>query len=164
MTLRSIIPLFVAAFISGLLSGWIVRGWQADGDLERLRREHVEQLRRTAEANARAVLEQQAGRLALEGDLAAIDYRHYQELTNAQAESDRLAADLAAASRRLSVRATCPAMPAPSDAAGMDDAAGARAVIHPADAAAIVRVTARADECRARLTALQAWALRISSK
>lgn len=163
MTLRSIIPLFVAAFLSGLTVGWIARGWKADGELERARAEHHAQLRATAEANAKAILEQQAKRLSLESDLAAIDSRHHQELSNAQTESARLAADLATARRRLSVRAICPTVPASPTSPGMDDAAGARADIHPADAERIVGVTGKADECRAKLTALQAWASRISS-
>ncbi|WP_407692353.1 lysis system i-spanin subunit Rz [Pseudomonas xionganensis] len=110
---------------------------------------------------------QQTQRLALEQRLAELDTTHQQEITHAQAAADQLSADLAAARSRLSVRvnpATCASsLPAAPSAAGVDDAAGARADLHPATAAGVIRVTARADQCRARLTALQAWVREVAN-
>ena len=126
---------------------------------------HADTMAELARASARMLQAQQDKRQALEQRVAAIDTQHYQEMTHAQQTVDQLATDLAAARRGLSVRinpATCPgAVPAAPGTASLDDAAGARAELHPATAAGVVRVTGRADQCSARLTALQAWAREI---
>ncbi|MNC41587.1 Bacteriophage lysis protein [compost metagenome] len=129
-------------------------------ELSDLRAGHAQQLERNAAAQAAAIAEQQQIRAQLEQQLAAIDQQRYQELTHAQTTTDALAADLAAARQRLRVRidpASCPSLSAATGAAGLDDGAGARADLHPSAAAGVVRVTGRADQCRARLTALQEW-------
>jgi len=67
-------------------------------------------------------------------------------------------------SRRLSVRASCPAA-----ASGLSAATGTgrmgngaqRADIHEEDARRIVAVTGDADACAVKLTALQEWARQI---
>lgn len=149
------------ALLVGIAIGWAVNGWRMGVELSDLRAGHAQQLERIAAAQAAAIAEQQQIRAQLEQQLAAIDQQRYQELTHAQTTTDALAADLAAARQRLRVRidpASCPSLSAAPGAAGLDDAVGARADLHPAVAAGVVRVTGRADECRARLTALQEWA------
>jgi len=142
--------------------------WQANAYGKQIAEQastHAHTLVEIARAAAHQRQAQQDKRQALEQRLAAIDAQHYQEMTYAQDSVDQLAADLAAARRGLSVRinpATCPgAVPATPGAASLDAAAGARAELHPATAAGIVRVTGRADQCSVRLTALQAWAREI---
>lgn len=163
MTLATLRPLLVAAllFAAGASLGWLANGWQLGAELSTQRAAHAAELQQLADINAAALAVQQQTRQRLEQQLAALDQQRYQELTHAQQNTDRLAADLAAARQRLRVRidpASCPGLPAATGAAGLDDGAGARADLHPAVAASVVRVTGRADECRARLTALQEWA------
>lgn len=142
--------------------------WQANAYGKQLAEQastHAHTLGEIARTATRQLQAQQDKRQAIEQRLTAIDAQHYQEMTHAQDSVDQLAADLAAARRGLSVRinpATClGAVPAAPGAASLDDAAGARAELYPATAASVVRVTGRADQCRARLTALQAWAREI---
>ncbi|MBV2132742.1 lysis protein [Pseudomonas sp. MAP12] len=149
----------------GICIGWVINGWRMGVELSDLRADHAQQLERIAAAQAAAIGEQQQIRDRLMQQLAAIDQQRYQELTHAQENADRLAADLAAARQRLRVRidpASCSGMPDTTGAAGLDDGAGAQADLHPAVAAGVVRVTGRADQCRARLTALQEWARAVS--
>lgn len=60
--------------------------------------------------------------------LAALDIKHSQELTYAQSENDRLAADIAIGKRRLLIKTSCPSypgLPATATAAGVDDGVSA---------------------------------------
>ena len=142
-------------------AGWQANGYRLGMQLASAEAAHQHTLGEIARAAAAQLQAQQTQRLALEQRLAELDTAHQQEITHAQAAADQLAADLAAARSRLSVRinpATCASsLPATAPATGLDDAAGARADLHPATAAGVIRVTGRADQCRARLTALQAW-------
>lgn len=106
----------------------------------------------------------QAERTALLSRLADQDAAHYQELTDARQDNDRLSADLRATRQRLSVRTAgrCPAGVPAAAGAGRLDHAAERADIHPEDAAAIVRITGDADACAVKLTALQEWAREVS--
>lgn len=153
--------LAAAALAFAAWSGWQANGWRLSGQLAQAEAAHQHTLGEIARAASAQLQAQQTQRLALEQRLAELDTAHQQEITHAQAAADQLATDLAAARSRLSVRinpATCPGgLHASTPATGLDDAAGARADLHPATAAGIVRVTGRADQCRARLTALQAW-------
>ncbi|MBV2132061.1 lysis protein [Pseudomonas sp. MAP12] len=155
------------ALLVGIAIGWAINGWRLGADLSALRADHAQQLERIAAAQAAAIAEQQQIRDQLEKQLAAIDHQRYQELTHAQENSDRLAADLATARQRLRVRidpASCGGVPDTSGTAGVDDGAGAQADLHPATAAGVVRVTGRADQCRARLMALQEWVMEVSKR
>lgn len=154
------IGLAIAA--AGLFAlGWVANGWRLGAELEQQGRLHSESLAEIARAAAHQVQTQQAKRTVLEQQLAAIDEQHYKELQNAQTVTDALTADLATARQRLSVRITGPAcssgMPTATNPAGMDDDPGTRAELHPSTAAGVIRVTGRADMCRARLSALQSW-------
>lgn len=157
------LPIAAAGLAAGLTLGVWLEGLRLGAAIAELRTTHAQQMQQIAETSAQVIAEQQQRRLGLESQLQQIDTTHYEELTSAQSETDRLAAELRA-TRRLSVRASCPAagVPAAPGTAGVDAGSGARVFIHPDTAQDIVRVTGRADECRARLTALQAWAREIS--
>ena len=55
-------------------------------------------------------------------DLAALDKKHYDELTQAQSRIDSLGDDLAANRKRLLVHATCSKIAVTSTTSGVDDA------------------------------------------
>lgn len=141
--------------------GQQIRVLSAQSDAAQAQAEHQTHLRQVAEANAAVILKQQEERLDLEGRLAANDQQRYGELRHAQQEIERLSAAVADGSRRLSVRASCPAasggVPAATGAGRLDDGAQ-RADIHDEDARRIVAITGDADACAVKLTALQEWA------
>ena len=145
--------------------GQQMRVLSAKSDAAQAQAEHQAHLRQVAEANAAAILKQQAERQDLEGRLAANDQQRYGELRHAQQEIERLSAALADGSRRLSVRAACPAAAGSVSAAtgaGRLDDGSQRADIHEEDARRIVAITGDADACAVKLTALQEWAREVT--
>ncbi|AWL02247.1 lysis system i-spanin subunit Rz [Stutzerimonas stutzeri] len=160
----------LAAAVLALMALSATGAWQWQGNAYGKRladqaQAHETFLRQVAEANAAVILKQQAERLDLESRLAASDQQRYGELRHAQQEIDRLSAAVADGSRRLSVRASCPAA-----AGGVPEAAGAsrlddgsqRANIHEEDARRIVAITGDADACAVKLAALQEWAREVT--
>lgn len=142
-----------------------VRVLSAQSDAAQAQAEHQNHLRQVAEANAEVILKQQAERQDLESRLAANDQQRYGELRHAQQEIDRLSAAVADGSRRLSVRASCPAAASGLSAAtgtGRVDDGNQRADIHEEDAGRIVAITGDADACAVKLTALQEWAREVT--
>lgn len=95
--------------------------------------------------------------------LADLDTEHTKALTDAQAIANQLRADVAAGARRLSVKATCPAMRTAAGAASLDDAE-ARADIDPAAAERIVAITNDGDDAIHALSALQDYVSRVCLK
>lgn len=142
-----------------------VRVMSAQSGASKAQAEHQNHLRQVAEANAAVILKQQAERLDLESRLAAKDQQRYGELRHAQQEIERLSAAVADGSRRLSVRASCPAAAggvSASTGAGRVDDGSQRADIYEEDARRIVGITGDADACAVKLTALQEWAREVT--
>lgn len=84
----------------------------------------------------------------LETQLETQATRHHQEQTHAQAEIDRLRADVRTGTVRLSVPATataCPASPGPADTGPATGPAPARTELDPATADALVAITSDGD-------------------
>ncbi|MEO1828824.1 MAG: lysis system i-spanin subunit Rz [Pseudomonas sp.] len=148
----------------GFWAGWSWSSASGRADLLAAEKLHSDTLGELARAGAQQLRQQQERYVELQTQLAEQDKQHHEELTNVQKDNVQLAVDLAAAKQRLSVRITghaasasgVPAATATATAV-VDDGAGTRADLHPTTAAGLVRVTGRADECRVRLTALQAW-------
>lgn len=86
--------------------------------------------------------------------LADLDTEHTKALTDAQAINNQLRADVAAGARRLSFKATCPAVRATAGAGRMDDAE-ARAELDPASAERIVATANDGDAAIIALNGLQ---------
>lgn len=145
--------------------GQQVRVLSAQSVASKAQAEHQTFQRQVAEANAAVIRKQQAERLALEQRLATLDQQRYGELRHAQQEIERLSAAVSDGTRRLSVRASCPAsagsVPTASGSGRMDDGSQ-RADIHPEDAGRIVAITGDADACAVKLTALQEWAREVT--
>lgn len=146
-------------------AGQQMRVLSAQSDAAQAQAEHQTHLRQVAEANAAVILKQRAERQDLEARLAANDQQRYGELRHAQQEIERLSAAVADGTRRLSVRASCPAAAGDVSAAtgtGRLDDGGQRADIHEEDARRIVGITGDADACAVKLTALQEWAREVT--
>lgn len=79
-----------ALFVAGFALGALANGWRLGEQLAEQRAEHVDQLRRTAEANAQVILQQQAEQQALTRRLAELDTKHTKELSDALTENRRL--------------------------------------------------------------------------
>lgn len=100
-------------------AGWTAQGWRKDAA-------HAEKIAEIDAAKDTAIAEAEARRQRVAAAYAHLDAQHYQEMTDAQADNDRLRADLAAGRKRLLVRAACPApaaMPPGAGAPGVGDAA-----------------------------------------
>jgi hypothetical protein len=145
--------------------GQQIRVVSAQSVASKAQAEHQTHLRQVAEANAAVILKQQAERRTLEVHLDTLDQQRYGELRHAQQEIERLSAAVADGSRRLSVRASCPAsagsVPAATGSGRVDDGSQ-RADIHEEDARRIVAITGDADACAVKLTALQEWAREVT--
>lgn len=156
--LRVAMP-YLIALLTGLAVGWWLteNHWQARYSEQQA--EHAQTLGRIGDHAAEQLRQRQQEADELRQRQSAIDAEHHSELEKIRNENASTITDLERDNQRLSVRlATRPdRVPAAGAAACMDDGAGARADIHPEDAADIVRVTADADQCRAKLTGLQAW-------
>lgn len=136
-----------AILIVVFIAGWIINGWRLDLQFTEYREQQAQLL-----AEARKQAAHKVSRLQIE--LAELDQRHTRSLKDAQSDNERLRADIRNGERRLSVRATCPAMSADSSASRVDDGAS-RAEVDPATAERVVRVANDGDDAIRQLTALQ---------
>src|SRR5690606_1545092 len=82
--------IYAAAFSAVFIAGWSANGWRLGEKLAEQRAEHIDLLRRTAEANARVILQQQADQQAQAQRLAELDIKHTQELSDALSDNRRL--------------------------------------------------------------------------
>lgn len=88
--------------------------------------------------------------------LAQLDTEHTKALTDAQTTNNQLRAAVATGARRLSVKATCPAVRTAATATSLDDAE-ARAELDPATAERILTTGNDGDEAIIALTGLQGY-------
>lgn len=145
-------------------AGWVAQGWRLGDELSAQSASHAKALSDISAAAAVALSAQQAKQIELANHLAALDAQHYQELIHAQSVTSALSADLAASRKRLPVRvsgASCSGVPARAGPARVDDGAE-RADLHPATAASAVAIAGEADQCAVKLTALQAWVIKVA--
>lgn len=97
----------------------------------------------------------------LAADAADLDQRHTQALSDARAETARLAAAVAAGERRLRVAARCPSagVSRPASAAGMDD--GEAAELTPAARQDYFALRGQLIRTEAALAGLQEYVSRV---
>src|SRR5690554_480882 len=82
--------IYAAALLAAGAVGWAVNGWRLGEQMAEQHAEHIDLLRRTAEANAQIILQQQADQQAQAQRLAELDTKHTQELSYALQENRRL--------------------------------------------------------------------------
>ncbi|SFQ69986.1 prophage endopeptidase [Halopseudomonas formosensis] len=82
--------IYGAALSAAFIAGWLTQGWRMGQQMAEQRAEHIDLLRRTAEANAQIILQQQADQQAQAQRLAELDTKHTQELSHALQENRRL--------------------------------------------------------------------------
>ncbi|MCG6541902.1 lysis protein [Pseudomonas sp. KSR10] len=147
-------------------AGMVVRGWWAAAIISDLKAEHAAYREAISSEHAQKLVVLAGEQQALQNRISAMDQQRYGELRHAQQEIERLSAAVADGSRRLSVRASCPASAgsvSASTGTGRVDDGAQRADIHPADAGRIVAITGAADACAVKLSALQDWARSVAN-
>lgn len=76
--------------LAGIALGWLINGWRLGNEMAGQHAAHINQLRLTAEANARVILQQQADQHEQAQRLADLDTKHTKELSDALSENRRL--------------------------------------------------------------------------
>ncbi|BAR92417.1 lysozyme [Pseudomonas phage PS-1] len=145
--------------------GWAVNGWRLAAITSDLKAEHAAYRAAISSEHAQKLAVLAGEQEVLQQRLSILDQQRYGELRHAQQEIERLSAAVADGSRRLSVRASCPATASGLSAAtgtGRLDDGAQRADIHEEDARRIVAITGDADACAVKLTALQEWAREVT--
>lgn len=135
----------LAGICAALIAGLLLALWRLDHVSTSLT--HAESA--ISELEAVAASRRNTQRLLLE-----LDTKHTKELTDVQATNQTLRAAVATGARRLSVKASCPAVRATTSTAGVDDAE-ARAELDPAAAERIVAITDDGDQAIVALNGLQ---------
>ncbi|WP_434626179.1 lysis protein [Pseudomonas sp. Z1-29] len=160
-SLKLLIAGVAVALILAIGATWTVQDWRYSGQLAKQAGLHKDDLAKISSAAADQVQAEQGKRLALEKQLSVSEQTHYQELTNAQRDQDRLRDRLATADVRLSVLldqdpASCSAVPATAGAGGMGHGR-TRAQLDPAHAQRIIAITDAGDRGLIALQACQAY-------
>jgi hypothetical protein len=152
----------LALVLTGAGSAWQFQDWRYGKQLAEQARLHSETLNQLTQAAAIAQQAEQDKRLALEQRLTASEKTHFEKMTDAQKNQDRLRDRLATADVRLSVLldATDVAkgcdVPATPGTGGVDHATVC-ARLDPAHAQRIIAITDTGDRGLIALQACQAY-------
>src|SRR5690554_2601475 len=159
--------IYGVTLLAAFIAGWLAQGWRMGRQMAEQRAEHVDLLRRTAEANARVILQQQADQQAQAQRLADLDTIHTQELSHALEENRRLEDLYSAADgerRRLRIEvivarndATVSAI---ADAGSVGDAASLE--LSPDAGRTVFNLRRLMVEDQEKLEYLQGWALEMA--
>ncbi|WP_460126760.1 lysis protein [Pseudomonas sp. S2_C03] len=147
---------------------WQVQEWRYGLQLAEQARSHTDTLNQLAMVGAAAQKTEQDKRLALEQKLAASEQTHFEKLTNAQKDQDRLRDRLATSDLRLSVildqgsTSGC-SVPATPGASGVVPRT-VRAELDPAHAQRIIAITDAGDQGLIALAACQAYIKEINAR
>ena len=82
--------IYAAALLAAGAAGWATQGWRMGEQMAEQHAAHTDLLRRTAEANAQVILQQQADQQVQAQRLAELDTKHTKELSDALKENRRL--------------------------------------------------------------------------
>ncbi|MFI8395998.1 lysis system i-spanin subunit Rz [Pseudomonas sp. NPDC078863] len=151
----------LALVLAGFGSAWQLQDWRYGRQLAVQAKLHGEALNQLATAGANAQKAEQDRRLALEQRLAASEKTHFEKMTDAQKNQDRLRDRLATADLRLSVLIDADSasgcdVPKATGAGGVDHAT-VRARLDPAHAQRIIAITDTGDRGLIALQACQAY-------
>ena len=151
----------LALVLAGFGSAWQLQDWRYGRQLAVQAKLHGEALNQLATAGAIAQKAEQDRRLALEQRLAASEKTHFEKMTDAQKNQDRLRDRLATADLRLSVLIDADSasgcdVPKATGAGGVDHAT-VRARLDPAHAQRIIAITDTGDRGLIALQACQAY-------
>jgi hypothetical protein len=151
----------LALVLAGFGGAWQLQDWRYGKQLAEQSRLHAEDFNQLTQAAATAQQAEQDKRRALEQRLATSEQTHFEKMTDAQKNQDRLRDRLATSDLRLSVlldsgSAGGCSVPATSGAGGLDHAA-VRANLDPAHAQRIIAITDIGDRGLIALAACQSY-------
>jgi ABC-type sugar transport system ATPase subunit len=170
LTLKTHLVAIVTGGVIAATAAWQIQSWRCEARVSKITTVHQtqltslnEQLQSMSDEAYQQIQTQQQLQQKQAERIAAIDTKHYQELRHAEKEVDRLRADLAAGKLRLYVD-TAPnqsatrgrSVPSGTNTPRLDDGSR-RAKLHPEVAQSLINITSDADQCAARLSALQEW-------
>ena len=150
----------MALVLIGAGSAWQFQDWRYGEQLAEQAQQHAETLNQLTQAAATAQQVEQDKRLALEQRLAASEQTHFEKMTDAQKNQDRLRDRLATSDLRLSVLLNAAdaakgcGVSATAGPGGVDHAA-VRARLDPAHAQRIIDITDTGDRGLIALEACQ---------
>ncbi|PRB51155.1 lysis protein [Pseudomonas sp. MYb2] len=154
--------------LAGFGSAWQLQDWRYGKQLAEQSRLHTEDFNQLTQAAATAQQAEQDKRRALEQRLATSEQAHFEKMTDAQKNQDRLRDRLATSDLRLSVlldtgSAGGCSVPAAPGAGGVDHAV-VRARLDPAHAQRIVAITDNGDRGLIALQACQDYVRALEQK
>jgi prophage endopeptidase len=151
MQARVISALIALAIVLAFAAGWMVNGWRLNEEIAALQSGYD---KTAADASEKA----RGFEAELRDRVATID-KLQKDLKDAQTANDSLRGELATGSKRVLVRASCPAsgsVPGPAGAPSVDDGAG-YAELDGQTASAMAGITGDGDISIRKLTALQKY-------
>ncbi|WP_123587780.1 lysis system i-spanin subunit Rz [Pseudomonas fluorescens] len=157
----------MALVLIGAGSAWQFQDWRYGEQLAEQARLHSDTLNQLTRAAATAQQVEQDKRLALEQRLAVSEQTHFEKMTDAQKNQDRLRDRLATSDLRLSVLLDATdavkgcGVPAATGPGGVDHAA-VRARLDPAHAQRIIAITDTGDRGLIALQACQDYVRSVS--
>lgn len=153
-------PLMIAAAAVAFVIAWSAQELRYNSKISSIKADHSVYVESVATAAADAVQAHAAEAQRQAQAVATIDNKYTQELTRAQAESDRLRAAVRSGEQRLYINTNGPAcsggLPDTTATASMDHAAS-RTELDPRAAGRIIALTDRGDRAIRQLTACQAY-------
>jgi hypothetical protein len=158
----------LALVLAGFGSAWQFQDWRYGQQLAEQARLSAETLNQLTIAAATAQQVEQDKRLALEQKLSASEKTHFEKMTDAQRDQDRLRDRLATSDLRLSVLLDATDVAKDCDVpatagAGRVDHAAVRARLDPAHAQRIIAITDTGDRGLIALQACQAYVKAVSA-
>lgn len=152
----------LALLLIGAGSAWQFQDWRYGRQLAEQARLNAETLNQLTQAAATAQQAELDKRLALEQRLAASEQTHFEKMTDARKNQDRLRDRLATSHLRLSVLLDATDVAKGCDVsatsgAGSVDHAAVRARLDPAYAQQIIAITGTGDQGLIALAACQAY-------
>lgn len=148
----------IGLFLTGLTTGWAIQGWRLNATISSLKADHANEMKAISDAAAEAALEAQRKQAAWQDALAALDQKHFRELSDANSKIDLLRTELDDGSKRVFIDAQCPADPGRGGQAPKSARVGdgtPRAELNPKVARSLVGIASDGDKAIRKLNALQ---------
>lgn len=116
----------IALMLASATTGWYIESIRWEADTATVKANNEQALKAISDAATKALQNEQGKQQALQKQLAELDQKRSQELTDAQATNNKLRSDVAAGTRKLRIAAKCPAntnqVPNTSTTGSMGDA------------------------------------------
>lgn len=120
-----IVARYAGTLAAGIAIGWTTNGWRLESVIANERERYAVESRALAEAAANLTNQARAREQAAAASVSVIDKQYQEVMANAAVELESLRDAVAAGTRQLRIRATCPAaassVPGTAPAPGVDN-------------------------------------------